>query len=162
MSSLDAAAVADGAREAQVRALGVAFRAAYRSLRSLRGRDTHAAGELGHAQFELLGDLAERGPLSVGELAAAAALSSATVSPMLDQLTERRYVVRERARTDGRVVVAQLTELGRSTLEARKAVWRARWNEALDGVSPEELAIAADVLTRIGSIWREPPAALPG
>jgi DNA-binding MarR family transcriptional regulator len=142
--------------------VGRAFRGAFRSLRSLRGRDTHAAGELGHAQFELLGELAERGPLSVGELAAAAGLSSATVSPMLDQLGERGYVERERARSDGRVVVARPTALGRSTLEARKAAWRGRWHEALDGVPDEDLAIATDVLNRIGAVFREPPASLPG
>jgi DNA-binding MarR family transcriptional regulator len=152
---------ADTAREQQLRELGLAFRGAFRSLRSLRGRDTHTAGELGHAQFELLGELAERGPLSVGELAAAAGLSSATVSPMLDQLEERGHVARARARTDGRVVVAELTPLGRRTLDARKAMWRARWLEELDGVSPEELAIAASVLTRIGAIFRQPPPALP-
>ena len=67
--------------------LGRAFRHAFRSLRSLRGRDTHIGGQaLGHAQFELLLELYERGPLSVGELAAAATLSPATVSPMLENL----------------------------------------------------------------------------
>ena len=56
-------------RQEAITELGASFRRAFRSLRSLRGRDTHRGDEIGHAQFELLVELCVRGPLHAGELA---------------------------------------------------------------------------------------------
>ena len=44
-------------RQEAITELGLAFRHAFRSLRSMRGRDTHRGDEVGHAQFELLIEL---------------------------------------------------------------------------------------------------------
>ncbi|MGV1049332.1 MAG: MarR family winged helix-turn-helix transcriptional regulator [Solirubrobacterales bacterium] len=148
---------AAGSREEQLSALGLAFRHAYRSLRSLRGRDTHLrAGEIGHAQFELLAELYERGPLSATELAAAAGLSAASVSQMLDHLAAEGQVERVRSDSDRRVVVTKLTRRGRRRVEARRALWGERWKQALEGVDAEELRIAGEVLERIGTVFAEP------
>src|SRR5271157_2407772 len=98
---------------AELNALGDAFRRVFRTLNRLRGRDTHlAGGELCHAQFELLIELDERGELSLGELAAAARLTPATVTPMLDHLAGAGQVERLRSETDRRVVVSRLTPQG--------------------------------------------------
>jgi DNA-binding MarR family transcriptional regulator len=138
--------------------LGVAFRHAFRSLRSLRGRDTHRGDEVGHAQFELLIELHTRGPLHAGELAEAVGASAATVSGMLDHLCAAELVERTRSEADRRLVVVKLTRRGRRKVEARKALWRHRWEEALEGVDEEELRVASRVLDRIGSIFAERPA----
>ncbi len=144
-------------RDQRLTELGQAFRHAYRSLRSLRGRDTHLLrGELSHAQCELLAELCERGPLPVGELAGAAGLSPASVSQMLDHLEQEGQVERLRSQADRRVVVAKLTRNGRRRIETRKARWHARWEQALEGVDAEELKIASEVLERIGAVFEEP------
>lgn len=144
-------------REQLLRELGFAFRRADRSLRRLRGRETHLlADELGHARLELLGELWERGPLPAGELAAAADLSAATVSQMLDRLEEAGHVQRERREGDRRVVVVKLTPRGRRKVERRKAMWRARWEEALRDVDEDELRAGAAVLDRIAGVFEEP------
>ena len=75
-SGVKAPAPTAGPREERLTELGQAFRRAYRSLRRLRGRDTHRGDELGHAQFELLGELYARGPMHAGELAEAVAASA--------------------------------------------------------------------------------------
>jgi DNA-binding MarR family transcriptional regulator len=143
-------------REERLTELGQAFRRAYRSLRRLRGRDTHLlGGEISHAQFELLAELRERGPLPAGELAHVAGLSAATVSQMLDHLATDGQVKRVRSETDRRVVLIELTKLGRRRVEATKALWRERWVAALDGVDEEELRIASGVLQRIGAVFEE-------
>jgi DNA-binding MarR family transcriptional regulator len=142
-------------RRAAVTELGVAFRHAFRSLRSLRGRDTHRGDEVGHAQFELLIELYARGPMHAGELAEAVAASAATVSGMLDHLCASDLVERTRSEADRRIVVVKLTRRGRRKVEARKAVWQQRWQEALEGVDEDELRIAAGVLERIGGIFCE-------
>jgi DNA-binding MarR family transcriptional regulator len=146
-------------REQRLAALGLAFRHTYRSLRSLRGRDTHlVAGKIGHAQFELLSELYERGPLPVGELACAAGLSAASVSQMLDHLAAEGQVERVRSEADRRIVVAKLTRNGRRRIEARRKLWGARWEQALEGVDGEELEIASRVLERIGGVFADPPS----
>ena len=142
-------------RQAAVTELGIAFRRAFRSLRSLRGRDTHRGDELGHAQFELLGELYAHGPMHAGELAEAVAASAATVSGMLDHLCASDLVERTRSETDRRIVVVKLTRRGRRKVEARKAIWQQRWREALEGLDDDELRVAARVLERISGIFRE-------
>jgi DNA-binding MarR family transcriptional regulator len=145
---------------AELEELGKAFRGVFRSLNRLRGRDTHLGGsELSHAQFELLIELYERGPLPAGELAAAAGLTPATVTQMLDHLADCGHVERARSQSDRRVVVSRLTTQGRRKIEAKRAAWRARWRAALAGVDPEELRAATRVLERLRPAFED--AALP-
>ena len=142
-------------REAAVTELGGAFRRAFRSLRSMRGRDTHRGDEVGHAQFELLIELYANGAMNAGVLAEAVEASAATVSGMLDHLGDAGLVERTRSETDRRIVVVKLTRRGRRKVEARKAVWQRRWQEAMEGVEDDELRVAAAVLERIGGIFDE-------
>jgi DNA-binding MarR family transcriptional regulator len=140
-------------REAQVKDLGAAFRGVFRSLSRLRGRDTHlAAGALSHAQFELLGELYDRGELPAGELAAAAGLTPGTVTQMLDHLAECGHVERVRSDSDRRVVVSRLTDDGHRQIEAKRTAWKGRWEEALAGLGPEQLSAATTVLERLGAM----------
>jgi DNA-binding MarR family transcriptional regulator len=142
-------------REAVVTDLGIAFRRAFRSLRSMRGRDTHRGDEVGHAQFELLIELYRQGPMHAGALAEAIEASAATVSGMLDHLGEADLVERTRSDEDRRIVVVKLTRRGRRKVEARKALWQRRWQEAMVGLDDEELRVASRVLERIGTIFDE-------
>jgi DNA-binding MarR family transcriptional regulator len=144
-------------RQEAITELGGAFRRAFRSLRSMRGRDTHRGDEIGHAQFELLIELALRGPLHAGELAEVVGASAATVSGMLDNLCAAELVERSRSEADRRLVVVKLTRRGKRKVEARKALWRRRWEEALEGLGEEELRVASRVLDRIGDIFVERP-----
>jgi DNA-binding MarR family transcriptional regulator len=145
-------------REAQVAELGAAFKRVFRSLNRLRGRDTHlAGGELSHAQFELLIELHERGPLSAGELATAARLSPGTVTQMLDHLAECGHVERVRSQTDRRVVVSRLTAQGRRKIEAKRSAWKSRWEQALEGLDVAELDAATRVLERLGAMFEDAP-----
>jgi DNA-binding MarR family transcriptional regulator len=147
------------AREAQLTDLGMAFRRVFRSFNRLRGRDTHlGASELSHAQFELLIELHERGELPAGELAAAARLTPATVTQMLDHLAEQGHVERVRSQTDRRVVVSRLTRQGRRAIEAKRAAWKSRWEQALAGLDVDELRAATRVLERLGAMVDDAPA----
>ncbi len=139
--------------------LGLAFRQVFRALSRLRGRDTHLVGtELSHAQFELLIELDERGELPAGELAAAARLTPATVTQMLDHLAECGHVERVRSETDRRVVVSRLTAQGRAQIEAKRAAWQSRWQAALGDVSERDLRSATKVLRRLGEMFDDTPA----
>jgi DNA-binding MarR family transcriptional regulator len=93
--------------------------------------------------------------MSAGELAEAVEASAATVSGMLDHLAEAELIERTRSETDRRIVVVKLTRRGRRKVEARKALWQRRWQEALEGVDDEELRVAAAVLDRIYGVFCE-------
>jgi DNA-binding MarR family transcriptional regulator len=143
--------------------LGVAFRRVFRMLNRLRGRDTHLGGkELSHAQFELLIELFERGELPAGELATAARLSPGTVTQMLDHLAEGGHVARVRSESDRRVVVTRLTPEGRRRMQARRAIWRGRWERALADVPVEDLRATTRVLERLGAMFENAPPAQEG
>ena len=118
-----------------------------RSLRRLRGRDTHLAGnELSHAQFELLIELHERGELSVGELAEAAQVTPATVTQMLDHLVACGHVERTRSEHDRRVVVSPLTAPWPARDRQAQATEKVRWESALQDLSHDQLRAATEVL----------------
>ncbi len=147
------------AREAQLLALGAAFRRVFRGLSRLRGRDTHLGGsELSHAQFELLAELYDRGELPAGELAAAARLTPATVTQMLEHLADQGHVERVRSEVDRRVVVSKLTPSGKRKIVAKRKAWQARWAQALAGMEPDELLAATKVLERLGGLFEDVPA----
>lgn len=134
--------------------LAAAFRATVRGVIRLRGRDTHLGGaELSSAQLELLVELYERGALPAGELAAAARLTPATVTQMLDHLAGAGHVERLRSSEDKRVVVSRLTEQGRRLLVAKKASWEQRWSAALQGVPERDLRAATRVLERLSLLY---------
>lgn len=141
---------------AELTELGKAFRRTVRSLMRLRGRDTHlAAGQLTHAQCELLFELEEHGELSAGELACAARLTPATVTQMLDHLAAGGHVERARLERDRRVVVSRLTPRGREAIEAKREKWQGRWEQALVDVDVEELRAATRVLTRLQAVFED-------
>jgi MarR family transcriptional regulator, organic hydroperoxide resistance regulator len=140
-------------REEAFTQLGSAFRGIMGALRRLRGRDTHRPGELSYAQFHLLFGLAGDCALSTSQLAAAADLSPATVTQMLDGLVAMGLVERTRSETDRRVVTCELTDRGRELIAEKRAHWEGRWRTALADFSTEELAAAAAVLERLREMY---------
>ncbi len=144
--------------ESELLDLGKAFRRVFRSLRRLRGRDTHLVGsEVSHAQMELLIELSEQGPLSAGDLAAAAQLTPATVTQMLDHLAASGHVERTRSDSDRRVVVSCLTDQGEAKVHAKRMVWQARWESTLADVDAEDLRVTARVLERLNAVFEDVP-----
>jgi DNA-binding MarR family transcriptional regulator len=144
--------------QAELLDLGKAFRRVFRSLRRLRGRDTHLIGsEVSHAQMELLIELSEQGPLSAGELALAAQLTPATVTPMLDHLAACDHVERTRSDVDRRVVVTRLTPQGERKVQAKRALWQARWESILADVDVEDLRTTTRVLERLNAVFEDAP-----
>lgn len=142
--------------EAELLDLGKAFRRVFRSLRRLRGRDTHLIGsEVSHAQMELLIELSEQGPLSGGDLAMAAQLTPATVTQMLDHLAASGHVQRTRSSTDRRVVVTALTPHGEEKVRTKRALWQQRWETVLADIDAEDLRTTTRVLERLNAVFED-------
>jgi MarR family transcriptional regulator, organic hydroperoxide resistance regulator len=133
---------------AALREAVAAFSAAQRRLRS---RDSRGGG-LSFAQWHLLRQLAESDELPAGKLAAAADLTPASVTQMLDHLAEQGWVERVRSATDRRVVLNRLTPAGRERFAAKQAEIEERWRDALADLSAKELGQTAKVLHRMAEV----------
>lgn len=142
-------------RAEALEAMGRAFKGAIAALRRMRGRETHHPGELSYAQYSLLFALRDQRAMSSSELAAAADLSPASVTEMLDALAAGQLVERLRSPADRRVVLTSLTKRGAALVEQRRAHFEPRWRAALERFSDEELGTAAAVLDAVRDVFDE-------
>jgi DNA-binding MarR family transcriptional regulator len=131
------------------------FRAVMASIRRLKGRDTHRAGEVSFAQFHLLFALVDHDQLSTSRLAALAELSPATATQLLDGLEKLGLVHRSRSTTDRRIVVCSLTDEGRRLIGQKRERWEGYFRQMLAEFSAEEIATAAAVLERMRAMYDE-------
>lgn len=151
--------------EAALDELRVAFGAMLAAERRLRGREGHVADGLSLSHFRMLTCLLDADGLPAGRLAAAADLTPASTTQMLDLLEARGMVVRERDAMDRRVVVARLTDEGRELTVARRESFRALWVETLGDLDDRELAAGVQVLQRVARLFTtlgEPKASQTG
>jgi DNA-binding MarR family transcriptional regulator len=142
-------------REAAGEQLSRSFKGALAALRRMRGRESHATGELSDAQYGVLFCLREAQALSAGEIALAADLSPASATEMLEGLAAAGLVTRERSQRDRRVVLSSLTERGRELTEARRARFEPRFRDALARFDADELRTAAAVLDSLRAMFDE-------
>jgi DNA-binding MarR family transcriptional regulator len=106
------------------------------------------AHELSRTEAGVLATLTD-GPRRITELAATEALAQPTVTQLVDKLEGRGLVIRGRSGDDGRVVLVEITALGRARLEELRAEIRANMREALaelPDTALTELVHAADTL----------------
>jgi len=84
-------------------------------LRPMRAKGDDIA--LSHQEIRVLISLDDRGDLTMGELAARLVVSISRLTALIDQLTEKGLVARNRSALDRRVVRVGLTALGRKRRE---------------------------------------------
>lgn len=137
-------------------ALSCLVRAAY-SLSAadarLRGRATRTSGALSLTHARALRILAERGPLSIRELAEATETTGAATTQLVDGLTTAGYVTRERVPNDKRSVAVTLTPVGRCRHREREQILNEALNDALGNHTSTEIDAATDILRRLAAIY---------
>jgi DNA-binding MarR family transcriptional regulator len=121
--------------------------------RRLRSRDSRHAGTIGFAHFRVMSALRNEKNMTASGLAAAADLSPATVSEMLDTLVDAGFVERHRDTADRRVVRIALTPAGRRAFDAKRARHVAAFSRELDDLDADALASASVVLQRLESFF---------
>jgi len=145
MPTVEKVARTDAGLAAELR-LGV-----MRLRRRLAG-ERHPDNELSLNQMGVLGVLARRGEMTVGELAAAEKVQPPSMTRTVNCLEESGDVVKRPHATDGRQVVVELSEQGRSRVladRARRDAWLA---QRLRELTPDERAVlrqAAPILDRL-------------
>ncbi len=132
-------------------ALRVAFVGLLGAERKLRGRDGQRAAELSLSHLRMLSCLLDHDRLAAGRLAAAADLTPASTTQLLDLLEKRGMVVRERDPAD-RVVVVVFTPEGRRLTAERRVQFRGLWEKVLGDLGEAELATGVEVLERVARV----------
>ena len=90
--------------------------------------------------------LADKGPLSVGQIANYIGSTPAAMTATLHRLVERNLVKRERYPQDRRVVICELTSTGRIVLNGVKHALRERVFAATDTWSMEQFEAIVEAL----------------
>jgi DNA-binding MarR family transcriptional regulator len=111
------------------------------------------------AQLWLLQELAEAGPLRVGDLARALSIHQTTTSNLVEALVRRRLVAKQRDPEDQRAVRVSLTAAGREVLARGPRMARGLFPSALaqmDGAALAQLDAGLDgLLAAIGGVDEE-------
>jgi DNA-binding MarR family transcriptional regulator len=145
MPTVEKVARTDAGLAAELR-LGV-----MRLRRRLAG-ERHPDNELSINQMGVLGALSRRGAMTVGELAGAERVQPPSMTRTVNCLEESGDVIKRPHETDGRQVVVELSEQGRSRVladRARRDAWLA---QRLRELTPDERAVlrqAAPILDRL-------------
>ncbi|MDQ4007522.1 MAG: MarR family transcriptional regulator [Actinomycetota bacterium] len=122
---------------------------------SRRLRIERASTDLSLNQLAVLGTLGRRGPLSVGELAAAEKVQPPSMTRTVNCLCDLGLVRREPHPSDRRQVVVHLSDEARRVLDEdrrRRDAWLAR---QLDDLTPDErrlLRQVAPTLERLAQV----------
>jgi DNA-binding MarR family transcriptional regulator len=123
-------------------------------LRRRLANERHPDNELSLNTMAVLGSLYRHGALTVGELAALERVQPPSMTRTVTCLEELGHVSRRKHETDGRQVVVELTDTGRTTVLADRRsrdAWLAR---RLTELTPHERAVlreAAPILERLSS-----------
>jgi DNA-binding MarR family transcriptional regulator len=121
-------------------------------LRRRLASERHPDNELSLNQMGVLGVLARRGALTVGELASAEKVQPPSMTRTVNCLEESGDVVKRPHESDRRQVVVELSEQGRDRVladRARRDAWLA---QRLRELTPDERAVlrqAAPILDRL-------------
>jgi DNA-binding MarR family transcriptional regulator len=133
------------------------LRAALRDMlaaqRRMRGREAQRHGPVSFSQNGVLRVLADGEEHSAGDLAAAAELTPASLTKMLDGLERSRLVERVRDEADRRRVAVRITDAGRAVHDEKERELRAAWKGVLDEMDPGEIEAMATALRRVATLY---------
>lgn len=114
---------------------------------------------VGGASLWALAEIGEVGNLTVSKLASSMSIHQSTASNLIDKLEAKGYIVRERGVDDRRVVLLQLTSLGREVLNKAPLPHRGILPDALMRLDPETLGqISSHLNALISSMERKQPS----
>jgi len=120
------------------------------SVRRARSRAANRSdSELTIAQFHLLSALEGGRALTVGELAAAAGVSSPSATRMLDGLERDGFIARKPSTEDRRRISIEMTAAGKKAYAAGRKSLDAARERLYEELSPQEREQAVRLLSRL-------------
>ena len=125
-----------------------------RLARRLRQLDVSVDG-ITLSQLSALYVLDKRGPLTLGDLAAAEKVQPPTMTSIVTRLDEMGLAVRRPHATDGRVAMIDATPEGRTLVEESRLRRTAYMAEALANLGPSDKALLADAADLLDGLLRD-------
>ncbi|MFJ4920914.1 MarR family winged helix-turn-helix transcriptional regulator [Streptomyces sp. NPDC088725] len=119
----------------------------------LRGRATRTPGALSLAHARAMRALADRGPLTIAQLAGATETTSAATTQLVNGLVTACCVTRERPPSDKRTAVVTLTDTGMRRHRERQASLVLALRTVLGDHDTAALDTATDVLCHLAAIY---------
>jgi DNA-binding MarR family transcriptional regulator len=110
------------------------------------------SSSLSPTQIAALATLERHGPMTLGEIAAHERVQPPSMTRVITHLADAGLVTRSAHPTDGRQVIAEITEAGRALLDAdrrRRDEWLAERLAELPEVDMAALRSAAPILERL-------------
>ena len=131
-----------------------ALRAIRRLLRAARLSEKQLAAATGltPSQLVVLQEVARDGETTAGAIAATVKFSQATVTSIVDRLTERGFVVRSRRESDRRQVWVTVTEEGALALSSAPDMMQDRFQERYEQLPDWEQAMIVAALERLNAL----------
>jgi DNA-binding MarR family transcriptional regulator len=131
-----------------------ALRAIRRILRAadLGGRRLAAKTGLTPSQLMVLQEIERRGESTPGTIAQTLEFGQATVTNIVDRLTEAGLATRRRSDRDKRQILLGATDAGRAVLEAAPDLLQERFRDRFESLPAWEQAMILAALERLGLI----------
>ncbi len=107
-------------------------------------------------QLGVLEAILHKGPLSHRELGRKVLTSAANMTDIIDKLAARALVRRVRCPEDRRLVKVELTDAGQALIEAIFPAHADDIAQAMRGLPPQDMAVLADLLRRLGTTAAAP------
>ena len=107
-----------------------------RRLDLLAGASIH--GDTSYSQYKVLSVIHNHGPITVGNLGKVIGSAQSTTSEMVVRLSKSGLVAKVRGQYDGRVVTAEITDLGRQLVRRRRKRIHEGYHALFTGLSPVE------------------------
>ena len=144
-------ATADARLEADAAAVNAALSDLVR-VYQFRDRDRICCHDISVTQCYALEALIQRGPSTLGQVAAELYLDKSTASRVITTLERKRYVSRTSHPDDGRAVVLKVTAAGHRLYDRIKCSLLDEEKELLRDFEPEVRAAAAEIMARLARV----------
>ena len=115
----------------------------------IRSREIAKQTGLTTAQLVVLRAIAKLGEVTTKTISEEVSLSPATVTTIMDRLSERGFVERYRSESDRRVVHTRLTSKGRSTLSQAPILLHELFSERFSNLSQADQRAIVETLDRV-------------
>lgn len=121
----------------------------------LTARRSDLFGSLDRASYLILRVLDERGPASIGALAAALGLDGSTVTRQVATLARQGLIDRDRHPADRRLAIVRVSETGHERMREVQDRRRARVGSLLDAWLPRDRVRLAELLAQLNAALGE-------
>lgn len=116
---------------------------------ALHSRQLSAGSKITSPQLMCLRTVIDKGPLTATKISREMHVSPSTVVGVLDRLEDKALVVRERSRTDRRIVYISATEQGKELAKSTPSPLQQKLGDALQQLSEEEQLQITSALERV-------------